>query len=275
MKVRFFILLCVCSNVYAESWPLPPVVDNSTYPATPGNTPKPSSATNVYELLGRLEQLQVDVQQLTGKVEEQAYLIAEMKKRQSTMYSDFDERMQSLEKKTEGIKASVAESTGKQEAPVEPPAAVPVEAPADKQATAVQKKEAVQAASGDEKQQYQQAYEALRNGHTTQAITEFNALLSKNPGGEYANNAQYWLGEAYRVNQETDLARKAFNSVIENYPGSSKVPDALLKLGYIEVDQKNTAKAREYLTRVTVDFPNSTAAHLASKKLLLLDDVKQ
>jgi TolA-binding protein len=71
------------------------------------------------------------------------------------------------------------------------------------------------------------------------------------------------------------LARKAFNGVIENYPGSAKVPDALLKLGYIEVDQKNTAKAREYLTRVTVDFPNSTAAHLASKKLLLLDDVKQ
>lgn len=282
-------LLCACSNVYAESWPLPPVVDNSTYPATPDNTPKPSSATNVYELLGRLEQLQVDVQQLTGKVEEQAYLIAEMKKRQSTMYSDFDERMQSLEKKTEGVKLPVAEAPEKQAASVEPPAAAPAEAPVDKQ-VAAQKKEAVQAASGeasapahaprplpvgDEKQQYQQAYEALRNGHTTQAIAEFNAILSKNPGGEYANNAQYWLGEAYRVNQETDLARKAFNGVIENYPGSAKVPDALLKLGYIEVDQKNTAKAREYLTRVTVDFPNSTAAHLASKKLLLLDDVKQ
>ena len=269
-------LLLACSNVYAEAWQLPPVIDNSTYPATPGNTPKPSSATNVYELLGRLEQLQVDVQQLTGKVEEQAYLIAEMKKRQSTMYSDFDERMQNLEKRTvEGGKPPSAEVPEKQPASVEaPPAAVPAEAPADKQ-VAVQKKEVAQAASGDEKQQYQQAYEALRNGHTTQAIAEFNAILSKNPGGEYANNAQYWLGEAYRVNQETDLARKAFNGVIENYPGSAKVPDALLKLGYIEVDQKNTAKAREYLTRVTVDFPNSTAAHLASKKLLLLDDVKQ
>jgi tol-pal system protein YbgF len=269
MKVRFFMLLCLCSNVYAEPWPLPPVVDNSTHPATPGNTPKPSSATTLYEMMGRLEQLQVDVQQLTGKVEEQAYLIAEMKKRQSTMYSDFDERMQSIEKKTEGIKSSAAaETTEKQEASVEPPVA----APEDKQ-VAVQKKDVAQA-PGDEKQQYQQAYEALRNGHTAQAIAEFNALLSKNPGGEYANNAQYWLGEAYRVNQEIDSARKAFNSVIENYPGSSKVPDALLKLGYIEVDQKNIAKAREYLTRVTVDFPSSTAAHLASKKLLLLDDVK-
>ncbi len=99
-------------------------------------------------------------------------------------------------------------------------------------------------------------------------------MLSKNPGGEYANNAQYWLGEAYRVNQDIDSARKAFNSVIENYPDSSKVPDALLKLGYIEIDQKNIVKAREYLTRVTGDFPSSTAAQLASKKLRTLDDVK-
>ena len=274
-------LLCACSNVYAESWPLPPVVDNSTYPVTPGNTPKPSSATNVYELLGRLEQLQSEVQELTGKVEEQAYLITEMKKHQSTMYSDFDERMQSLEKKTEGIaSSSAAETTEKQEPSAESPvAAAPAEAPADKQVVE-QKKEVVQgsgeasASIGEEKQQYQQAYDSLRNGHTTQAIAEFNALLSKNPGGEYANNAQYWLGEAYRVNQDIDSARKAFNSVIENYPDSSKVPDALLKLGYIEIDQKNIVKAREYLTRVTGDFPSSTAAQLASKKLRTLDDVK-
>ncbi|MDO9424246.1 MAG: tetratricopeptide repeat protein, partial [Methylobacter sp.] len=78
-----------------------------------------------------------------------------------------------------------------------------------------------------------------------------------------------------RVNQDVDSARKAFNDVVEKYPGSSKVPDALLKLGYIEIEQKNTVKAREYLTRVTVDFPSSTAARLAAKKLLLLDDVKQ
>ena len=230
MKVRLILLLCLCSNVYAEAWALPPVVDNSTYPATPGNTPKPSPATNVYELLGRLEQLQAEVQQLTGKVEEQAYLIAEMKKHQSTMYSDFDERMQSLEKKTEGVASPVAETTGKQEPSVESPvAATPAEAPADKQV--IEQKKDVVHASGEEKQQYQQAYDALRNGHTTQAIAEFNALLSKNPGGEYANNAQYWLGEAHRVNQDLDSARKAFNSVIENYPDSTKVPHALLKLG--------------------------------------------
>ena len=278
MKARFILLLCFCGAVHAES--LPPVVDNSMYPVGDTSAAKPSSTNAVFEMMRRLEQLQAEVQQLTGKIEEQANLIGELKKSQSTMYSDFDGRMQSLEKKTEGVKPSAAESLAIQEGSVEPPAkaaesavAAPAAAPEAKQAPA--QKQDVVPASGDEKQQYQQAYEALRNGHTAQAIAEFNALLGKNSKGEYANNAQFWLGEAYRVNQDTDSARKAFNSVIENYPGSSKVPDALLKLGTIEIEQKNPVKAREYLTRVTVDFPSSTAARLAAKKLLLLDDAKQ
>jgi tol-pal system protein YbgF len=289
MKALLIMLLCACSAANAD--PLPPVIDNSMYPEGEVSTAKPSSTNAVYEMMGRLEQLQAEVQQLTGKIEEQANLIAEMKKSQSTMYSDLDGRMQGIEKKAEGIKSPTAEnppmsegSVGSEAKVVEPSVAAPAAAPEAKQAP-VQKQDAVTASGeasapanaprlppvGDEKQQYQQAYEALRNGHNAQAIAEFNALLSKNPKGEYANNAQYWLGEAYRVNQDVDSARKAFNSVIENYPGSSKVPDALLKLGTIETEQKNPAKAREYLTRVTLDFPSSTAARLAAKKLLLLD----
>jgi tol-pal system protein YbgF len=296
MKARLILLLFFCSAAHAES--LPPVVDNSMYPEGEVSAAKPSSTNAVFEMMRRLEQLQAEVQQLTGKIEEQANLIAEMKTSQSTMYSDFDERMQNIEKKTEGVKPAVGESPVLQEEAsvepsakaVEPSVAAPVAAPGfgAKQAS-VQKQEVVPATGeasapanaprllpvGEEKQQYQQAYEALRNGHTAQAIAEFNAILSKNPKGEYANNAQYWLGEAYRVNQDMDSARKAFNSVIEKYQGSPKVPDALLKLGTIEIEQKNTVKAREYLTRVTVDFPSSTAARLATKKLLLLDDAKQ
>ncbi len=287
MKARLILLLCFCSAVHAES--LPPVIDNSMDMAGEASAAKPSPNNAVLEMMRQLEQLQTEVQQLTGKMEEQANLIAELKKSQGTMYSDFDGRMQSLEKKTEGVKSTTGESPAMREGSVEPPAKAaesPVAAPSPeaKQAPG-QKQDAVPASGeanaprlppvGDEKQQYQQAYEALRNGHNAQAIAAFNSMLDKNPKGEYANNAQYWLGEAYRVNQDMDSARKAFNSVIEKYPGSSKVPDALLKLGTVEAEQKNTIKAREYLTRVTVDFPSSTAARLAAKKLLLLDDAKQ
>jgi tol-pal system protein YbgF len=307
-KTSLALLLSVCSSVYAE---LPVVIDHSSYPrsAAPVNPVNSPSTNTLYELMGRLEQLQAEVQQLTGKVDEQAYRIEELKKHQTTMYSDFDERLQSIENKSNGTDQPIAETpsetagtgdaeakAGESLAPASESVPVPTNepTPADKPVTASEpapaaepspvdkpvdnqapkpKSDTVQA-SGPEKQQYQQAYNELRNGHTDQSIEQFNAYLSKYPAGAYANNAQYWLGEAYRVNQDNDAARKAFNDVIEKYPDGAKVPDALLKLGYIEIEQKNMAKAREYLTRVTTDYPKSPAALLATKKLLKLDEVK-
>lgn len=233
-----------------------------------------------------MDQLQLEVQQLTGKVEEQTYLITEMKKRQNTMYADFDERIQVLEKKLEGTAGQAGgTSTAQASGDVKPDAAANPPAPeAGKESAAAPTPPAENApaetkptpapVATDEKQPYQHAYDELRNGHTNQAIAEFKDLLSKKPNGEYASNAQYWLGEAYRVNQDVESSRKAFTAVVDNYPGSPKVPDALLKLGYIEIEQKNLPKAREYLTKVTVAYPTSTAAHLAAKKLLSIEPPK-
>jgi len=301
MKARHFILLMAFCSAYSESWALPEVIDNSAYPASaprPATSKLPSSTNTMLEMMGRIDQLQAEVQQLNGKVEEQANQITELKKRQSTMYSDFDERMQNIENKTaspdQGVPETPVEPSAsgdtevtQPEAPVSSPApevaapapvenkeqvSAPADAvpPAEAAPAAAPKPEAVQA-SDDEKQEYQQAYNSLRNGHTDQSITELTAYLEKYPAGGLSSNAQYWLGEAYRVKQDNDSARKAFNDVIDKYQGSAKVPDALLKLGYIEMELKNTAKAREYLTRVTSDFPNTPAARLAAKKLSLLD----
>ena len=290
-KISLVVLLCTCTSVYAE---LPPVIDHSTYPASaaPANTAGSPSTNTLYEMMRRLDQLQAEVQQLTGKVDEQAYRIDELKKRQSTMYSDFDERLQGLENKTGGTDQPVAENpaesvnsgdaeaqAGESPAPASESAPADQPAPVDKSATASDiapkpKPDDARPVSGAEKEEYQQAYDELRKGHTDQSIQQFNAYLSKYPTGKYANNAQYWLGEAYRVNKDNDAARKAFNDVIEKYPDGAKVPDAILKLGYIEMEQKNPGKAREYLTRVTTDYPNTPAALLATKKLLKLDEIK-
>jgi tol-pal system protein YbgF len=119
----------------------------------------------------------------------------------------------------------------------------------------------------DSKTQYLQAYDDFRNGQIDNAVAQFNTLLIKDPHGTYANNAQYWLGEAYRANNNIDAARIAFNLVIENYPTSAKVPDALLRLGIIEIGQGDSLKAKEYLFRLITDFPSADSAQLAAKKL--------
>lgn len=295
MNARLALLLCACSAAYAE---LPPVVDKSggVTPTTALNVAKPPpSLTTDYEMMKRIDQMQAEVQQLTGKVEEQAFQIEELKKQQKTMYTDFDDRLQSIENKSGAsqpsseIPADTSGSVDPGSSGSESPAPADVdqptgaEQPQDKSSAAApalaasaQSLDTSPAQVSDaEKQEYQQAYDDLRNGRTAQAITEFNAYIANHPDSGYASNSQYWLGEAHRVNQDNVSARKAFNDVVANYPNSAKVPDALLKLGYIEMEEKNPAKAREYLTRVTTEFANSKAAALAQKKLLVLDGSAQ
>ncbi len=264
MNKHILWLLPLMSSAYAESRPLPPVIDNSVYQnGSAYGTAEPSNNV-IYELLGRVEQLQREVQNLRGQVEEQGHVIEDLKKRQGNIYTDLDQRIQALTlpgQSTGSASAAVNQQSAKPVAEIQPPEA------------AVQTVKSSQQRQADEKQRYHQAYELLRNGHNSQAIKAFKDLIRDYPRGEYADNAQYWLGEAYKVNQQVDLARAAFLKLPEMFPKSPKVPDALLKLGYIELEQNNLAKARDYLTRVKVDYPGTTAAHLAGKKLMQLDQL--
>ncbi len=246
--------MCVCSAALAEPQPLPPIIDNSSYGDGSAYRSQSSSNQSLLEMLGRLEQLQNEVQQLRGQIEEQSYSIEQMRKRQQNIYSDLDQRLQKLE----GGGSPAAKSTAVKAKP----------APAARRPAASKK------TSAGEKKRYQQAYDKLRNGHYSQAINLFKQLLTDFPGGEYADNAQYWLGEAYKVNRETDAARIAFSKLIGEYPDSPKVPDAMLKLGFIEAEQNDTPRAREYLNSLITRYPGTTAAHLAEKKLQQLGEVK-
>lgn len=270
MKKSILLLAILSANtsVHAESRVLPPVIDNSTYPSNSShNSPTAPSANAMYEVLGRLEQLQMEVQQLRGVVEEQSQTIIDLKKRQSNIYSDLDLRIQAITGEAPQLNAGTSTNltapavNSESSSPTQSSNVVPnpVASATVNTTTNTQNK--------NQKELYQAAYETLRNGHNSRAIAEFKSFLTDYPDGEYADNAQYWLAEAYKVNQDINAAKLAFNKVVTQYKNSPKVPDALFKLGSIELDQKNIPKARDYLTQITVNYPETTAAHLASKKL--------
>ncbi len=275
-------MFCAYSSVYAEPRVLPPVVDNSTYPGGSAYSSSAPSNNAMYEVLGRLEQMQIEIQQLRGVVEEQSQTIIDLKKRQSNIYSDLDLRLQEL---TGGHVKTVASvdsetSVGNSKSAVENSVDNAIVAKGVKETDAPVKQDSKANDIVDEvpvlnqKEMYQSAYETLRNGHNTRAISAFKTLLAEFPAGEYADNSQYWLAEAYKVNQDLNSAKAAFTKVVSQYSNSPKVPDALLKLGYIELEQNNKAKARDYLTQVTVNYPGTTAAHLAAKKLRQMEDIQ-
>ena len=132
-KTSLIFLPFIFSSAFAD---VPVVIDHSLYPqsAAPNNPANTQSTTTLYELMGRLEQMQSEVQQLTGKIDEQANRIDGLKKHQSTMYSDFDERLQNIENKANGVTANLNEvakpsTTNNNAKEVEPTTATPVVVP--------------------------------------------------------------------------------------------------------------------------------------------------
>jgi tol-pal system protein YbgF len=122
-------------------------------------------------------------------------------------------------------------------------------------------------AASPEQQSYVQAFEALKNQNYPAAIAGFKQYLASYPTSDLADNAQYWLGEAYYVSRDYDNAAIAFQAVGEHWPNSRKAPDALLKLGYTQYERKHYAEARATLTQVTQRYASTDAARLATERL--------
>ena len=114
---------------------------------------------------------------------------------------------------------------------------------------------------------YQRAFDLLKEGRYEQAAKGFQAFLAEYPTGHYADNAQYWLGEAYYVTRQFQPALTEFRKLKENHPASSKLTHAMLKIGYIHDEMGNVDKARKALNELVTNHPNTTAARLASERL--------
>ena len=101
------------------------------------------------------------------------------------------------------------------------------------------------------------------------AEAAFRELLSRFPGSDLADNAQYWLAESLLRRGETGRAIEEFRLVVERYPEGNKVPDALLKVGRGIEAQGDVAGAREIYRELVARFPGSTAAEAARSRLAL------
>ena len=100
---------------------------------------------------------------------------------------------------------------------------------------------------GDDRANYQAAFDLLKDGKYPEAISGFKQFLTTFPNSALADNAQYWLGEAHYVTKQYPDALRDFRTVLEKYPDSRKIPDALLKIGYCNYELKNWPEARSAL----------------------------
>jgi tol-pal system protein YbgF len=116
-------------------------------------------------------------------------------------------------------------------------------------------------------EEYKAAVELVRGGSHGDAVAALRAFLSKHARHDFADNAQYWLGEAHYAQKDYPRALVEFRNVIETYPRGNKVPDALLKVGYCYQALGQAEKSRAVLEQVVNLYPKTEPAVIAAKRL--------
>ncbi|CAB1277443.1 tol-pal system protein YbgF [Candidatus Nitrosacidococcus tergens] len=196
------------------------------------------------KLLTQLNQLESEVRQLQGENENLQYEIENLKNKQRELYVDLDRRIESLNT-LEGNQ-SLDERNDEENS---------------------FKSGGFTSDSDLSDQAYQHALEVLQEGHYTEAIIAFTKFSKQYPESDKFADAQYWLGEAYYMNQNFQETITAFQAFINDSPESLKVPNAILKQGisYYELSQKNQAKDK--FEKIVAEYPSSTARQLADEYL--------
>jgi tol-pal system protein YbgF len=213
-------------------------------------------AANDVQVAQRLDEIQASLRELRGRVEELEHNYDALSKQQRDLYNDLDKR----------LAAAAAGAGGSANSPAAGGAAAAGNAAAGA-GNAAPGGAGGGGASSTEQAVYGQAFDALKAGSYSIAIAGFKDFLNTYPSSSLAENAQYWLGEAYYVTHDYEAASGAFRTVLRKWPDSRKAPDALLKLGYTQAAQKQYPAARATLTEVTRKYPDSQSAKLAADRL--------
>jgi len=230
------------------------------------------------DLVIQVQQLQDEVRTLRGELETVLQELENLKRRQRDQYLDLDQRLSDVRNaqpvSARPVAANPEGSQGATAADAPPPADAPeVRAPMedDAELTGIAdpqvESQSAPMAAAQEKAAYDAAFQALKELRYADAAQLFQDFLEQYPNSEYADNAQYWLGESYYVTRNYDIALQAFQVLLDQFPESPKVPDALLKIGYTHYELKQWDQARTALTQVEQNYPNTTLARLAASRL--------
>ena len=115
--------------------------------------------------------------------------------------------------------------------------------------------------------EYREGIELLRSGDSQAAIQKLREFLRKSPKADLADDAQYWIGEAYYTNRDYNRAILEFNEVLLRYPKGDKVPAALLRQAFAFAELGDKVDARLVLQKLVSEHGDSPEAEQGRQKL--------
>lgn len=122
-------------------------------------------------------------------------------------------------------------------------------------------------AQAGEKQAYDDALKAFKDGNLAKADKEFLAFTKKYPSSPYWPLAEYWLANAKYGNKDYAGSISAVQSLMKRYPDHQRVPDAMITMASSQLESGQKAAGKKTLESVKSRFGGSKAAKTATEML--------
>jgi len=205
----------------------------------------------------RLQQIEIEMRDVRGLVEQQSYEIRQLKNQLERVTGDLELRVGDLEGRGGSVSGGAASGAGasrytagsssasRGSSVQSAPSAVPGyqwgtnNAEDGGSASSSDSRAASQrlgsynssGASDVASATYDNAFSMVKNRQYKAAQSEFEVFLRDHPEHALAGNAKYWLGETHYVRGNFETAARIFAEGYQSYPTGSKAGDNLLKLG--------------------------------------------
>jgi tol-pal system protein YbgF len=270
------------------------MLQRQVYRGAPAMAAPGGGSTNAADVEIRMERLEAQMRDLTGRVEQTSNGLEQLRQRLEQINSDLDVRLGEAGGGAAGLAPgrpgaagpppAASSSKFAAEAPppsgglmppgtvvpppssgggglnpifntLSPPGTAPPRSPAPEPANL-----APSPGGGSVNEQFNRAFGLVKQADYTNAEAALRAFIEAHPNDALAGNAQYWLGQTYYARNRYQDAAGAFAEGYKRYPKSAKAAEDLLYLGMslAKSDQKKNACLA--LGQLEQAFPNASAA---------------
>ena len=120
-------------------------------------------------------------------------------------------------------------------------------------------------------QQFQIAFDNIRNKKWDEAKKLFIKFIKNNPENQLSGSAHYWLGELYILEKKYRDAALVLAEGYQKFPKSIKSPDMLFKLSESLYLADKTIESCKTLEKLIIDFPKNKFMKIAKENIQKYD----
>jgi TolA-binding protein len=211
------------------------------------------------------EQAQASRRELEGVIEQATSVVQRNSADVTVQVSDLQAKVASLEGKLAELQYTIEEM--KKATPTAPAAGAGAAAAAGATAGAAAAAEPKDDTPADKNEHYAAAYRAYTQRDFGKARSLFRSFIERYGTDAQADNAQYWLGASYLIENRPATALAELKKVIQNFRGTDAVDEALLDMAEAFYRLRACSDSRNALDTLIRTQPNSPLAPKAKQKL--------